>query len=575
MRSGFDGLQTELERNNGEVSLFRGEVFDFKTQVQETANHGRFPKAFVDPWFISLIPRKSSADRMRSFIENLKVAPDVSYDNLQACMKDTRTYIIGEGVDFLTREDVGEKRVFLLSGCVGSGKTAIAHSIAHTCHREYDSLGASFICQPGTIPGDTLKYLISTIARQLSVHSVDYASRLSDVIEANPNIAQATLIKQFQSLILNPASAATSQFRPTAIVIDSIDDGWSEPLHLIVKACSKLPSWIRVFITLRDNGFTLSRLKSQSHITHRDIDVNSEQNVRDIQIYIGKRLRAIALERQLQVWPNDNAVNEMSSKAAGLFMWAVVACNSIADVDVDPMEQYEELVSNGPFRDTRASRQMDQLYLNVLSRISKRCQNEPSILPRLRQCLGTILVLRRPLPILAHNELLAIDHTQHTLRDLSPILNNLGDPKQTKPIQIIHQSIREFLTQATPGVCILNIVESEHNEALALCCLNTIRKTMPTLATHTKWIEDLSDEAGVPALPDSVISEGFWYACEFLADHVHAVTREIPDLDHALAYFMQNDLYGWLAICAMKGKSQGLEQLHCYVEVCMTSCECV
>lgn len=180
-------------------------------------------------------------------------------------MENTRTAIIREIVYFLTREDVGDKRVFLLSGCAGAGKTAIAHSVAYICEYEYDSLGASFFFQAGQILRDTPSQLISTIARQLSARISEYAAPLSDAIAANPSITQAPLMNQFQSLLLRPASLACTSPKPiyippTAIVIDAIDEGWSEKLLDVIKLFSELPSWLRIFITMRDDGSILPRL---------------------------------------------------------------------------------------------------------------------------------------------------------------------------------------------------------------------------------------------------------------------------------------------------------------------------
>lgn len=478
-------------------------------------------------------------------------------------MKDTRTAVIEHAVGFLNAEDIGEKRILLLFGCAGCGKTAIAHTVARICRQDHHNLGSSFFFRAGQNLLDTPAQLVSTIARELSVQNTAYAYYLSNAIAANPSITRGPLTNQFQTLLLHPSSAASLQSRPTAIVIDAIDEGWSEQLLYILKLCSKLPSWIRIFVTLRDDGFILPQLRSQSHILREEIEINTKTNHQDIRTYISERLRTIARDREIDNWPTEHVVDRMCAAANGLFVWAAVACNSIADIDLDPLEQYEELLSGVHHRDTRASVQMDVLYRKVLSK----CRlDEPRALLRYRQSLGTVLALKRPLSVSGHNELIGETHTQYTLRPLIPVFLGLANQHPPQPIQIIHQSFRDFVTQGGDDASLTEkytIVESEHNESLALYCLALISKEMPLLVKHTEWITDEDRDLGdkIPEIADGVVSEALWYACEHVADHVQAVNRRLPSFSDALAHFMRNDVYGWLAICAMKGKFQGVEKM--------------
>lgn len=502
-----------------------------------------------------------SKEKQRSNIERLLIAPGATYDESLICMKDTRSQIIGEALSFLTRGEVGVTRVFLLYSCAGAGKTAIAHSVAHICDEEHHCLGASFIFQAGETLRNNPGRLVSTVARELSAQNSDYASRLGDVIEASPSITYAPITNQFQSLLLRPLSKISPPSRPVAIVIDAIDEGWSEQVLHVIKSFSKLPSWIRVFITLRDDGIILPRLRSQTHIYRREINIGDDNNNRDIRLYISERLRAIAEERELDDWPTEDVINRMCLKAGGLFVWAAVACSSISNPELNPVSQFEELVSDGPIRDTVASGQMDELYVKVLSKCNL---NESRALVRFHQCLGTIITLKRPLSASAIDAINGTDHTRHTLRKLNPVLFGIGSPTSSQPIHIIHQSFREFITQQSNDVSAKYvIVESEHNESLALQCLRIVNTEMPLLVEQTRWIVDerRNWESSVPTLREDVISEALWYACEYVLEHVKAIKRMVPGISNALAHFIRENLYGWLAVCAMKGRCQGIETL--------------
>lgn len=307
--------------------------------------------------------------------------------------------------------------------------------------------------------------------------------------------------------------------------------------------CARLPSWVRIFITLRDDGLIPPRLRSQTHIRWHEIDISAVSNDHDIRVYITKRVRIIGVDRDLKHWPIDFIVYCLCEKADGLFVWAVVACNLITDVDLDPFEQFEELVcGDSSLRDTRASSQLDELYSKVLS---KCYLDEPRALSRYDQCVGTSLILKRPLSILAINNLLGIKHAQYTLRPLAPILVVLAGPHQQQLVQIIYQSFRDFVTQEIANSSSLKqhmIVPSEHNESLALHCLVIISKEMPLLTEHTGWIVNMERdcESSIPKLRDCIISEALWYACVYVMEHIDAVAQPVPALSDALIQFLRD-----------------------------------
>lgn len=510
----------------------------------------------------------SLPDKKRLHIERLPLVPGASYVDSLGCMQDTRTAIISKVVDFLTGEDVNETRIFMLSGPAGSGKTAIAHSVACICDRQHRSLGSSFFFQSGQNLRNGPQQLVSTIARELSARNSAYASLLSHAIESNPSIIRAPLVNQFQTLLLHPSLAVSSQSRPTAIVIDAIDEGWSEQLLQMIKLCATLPSWLRILVTTRDDARILS-LKKQSHIFCCEIDISTASNSHDIAVYIGKRLRTLATYRGLIDWPTEDVIHSTCLKANGLFVWAVIACNSIADSDSGPLEQHKIVIATKPIHDTTTFSHVDELYLSVLSKYQL---ENPRDLLRYQQCLGTLFVLRQPLSAPALDKLCGVNHFQFTLRPLGPVLIKPVNQHLAQPIQIIHQSLREALTRetdATSPFAKYHIMESEHNEALALHCLELIRREIPLLSEHTQWIVEKSHnaESGIPGLGKGIISEACHYACEFLVDHVDLVALLLPNLVDALAHFMHEDLYGWLAVCAMIGRCHGVQRLQDYAKV--------
>lgn len=488
-----------------------------------------------------------------------------SFDGSLGCLENTRIKILPEIVHVLTTT-TSTRNVFILSGPAGSGKTAIAHSVAHICDNEYGSLASSFFFKSGVNMRDRPDQLISSIAREFAGKNPTYASLVSEAIKKDLGLAGAPIKRQFHSLLHCLTSQLPPDTPPTTFVIDAIDEGWSKDLQVILESWAKLPSWIRLFVTFRDDGSVTHRFRSSPHIQWYDLDITSESNKSDIRTYIDRRLHEIAADTDYDLgeWPAAEDVDAMCQKAAGLFVWATVACSSIGDSDLNPIEQFKELVSDDVLRDTRAATAMDQLYLKV---IVKCHLDDPRALLRYRECFGGVLCVKRPLSSADLNELLDVGHVFPTLRPLAPVLNGLLPGGSNTPIQITHGSLRHFATQENENY---SIVERDQNASLALNCLRLIRKWMPSLAAFTRWITDDTRDgsSGIPTLPQNILSVVARYACELLLDHLIPVQHVTPELSNALELFIQHDLYGWLAVCAMLGTCQDIRPFLKWAEVC-------
>lgn len=507
--------------------------------------------------------RLTNKDERRQYIHQLPLVPNASYDESLGCLRTTRIKILAEIANFLTNT-TASPNVFMLSGPAGSGKTAISHSVAHICDDIHHSLASSFFFKADVNLRDKPDQLISSIARDLAGKNSEYASLLSETVKGSPNLATAPINRQFQKLLVELTSQLPPNSPPVAIVVDAIDEGWAKPLLDILESWAQLPSWIRLFATFRDDGSVPSRLRTSSHMCWFDLDITAESNTDDIQLYVAEKLRAVAADRELTEWPTPNDINKLCRKANGLFVWAAVACNSIDDVDLAPIEQFNELVEDDELRDTRAADQMDELYLKVLSK----CPLEnPRALSRYQQCLGAVLSVRKPLSAAALNELLGVSYVSQTLRRLAPVLSGLVPVNVDNPIQTIHQTFRQFVTQGT-GKHVIS--RSDQDQSLALRCLILIHERMPTLANHTQWLNDekQDEKTGVPLLPENTISVALRYSCKFLLAHLTGVECVSPDLSLAVEKFMYRDIYGWLGLSAMMGECQDVRTLIEWVKVC-------
>jgi hypothetical protein len=147
-----------------------------------------------------------------------------------------------------------ESEIVWLADVAGSGKSAIAHTIAQRCH-EKKLLASSFFFDREVSGRNGAQKLFSTSARDLAGLSKSLAETISLVLEQERGIASAPLSRQFDELILKPLQRHPIQ-RPVIVVIDALDESYgSEPnielLTIFRDGIPKLPGTFRMLVTSR------------------------------------------------------------------------------------------------------------------------------------------------------------------------------------------------------------------------------------------------------------------------------------------------------------------------------------
>lgn len=131
--------------------------------------------------------------------------------------------------------DGDPKQMMWLSGPAGSGKTAIAGSVADTC-KKAGILAASFFFSSfsGSADRHSKRCVVATIALHLAEHDAlhDYKVQLLASIERHPNIFRKRLADQAEYLLLQPLRMLLAQSDrsawPKGIVFDGLDEVLAE-----------------------------------------------------------------------------------------------------------------------------------------------------------------------------------------------------------------------------------------------------------------------------------------------------------------------------------------------------------
>lgn len=222
-----------------------------------------------------------------------------------------------------------------LCGSPGTGKTAIAKSLAG----ELDSkkrLAASFFFDKTRSIGTTdLSDVIPTLARQLAEFCPRYQLKLVELLSKEPKLAEKSRnVERLKELIIKPLSQL---FPPTdtahhaiwVIIFDGLDE-CEDPRNLellmeMVVALRDLPSFFHVLISSRPSAIILEALALDGDKTMDLNGLEPEDVWADIRSYASTNLGALSAKYPSKWWsPQQEDVDEFTSGCGGLFQLAVL-----------------------------------------------------------------------------------------------------------------------------------------------------------------------------------------------------------------------------------------------------------
>ena len=352
-------------------------------------------------------------------------------------------------------------------------------------------------------------------------------------------------------------------------MIDALDESFGEEtdqLEMFFKVLQDdvphLPPSIRIFVTSRDTRH-LRSLKQAPHFQALHLDIRSESNLTDIETYTHHALKKIVKEKRFDPeWPGRERAEEFTKKAEGLFIWVATMASFLSTTSYTD-EKLQELLS-GARTGLRAEQKMDALYSSIL----KDCGwDDPAIVEDYQLFMGALLASKVPLSASAIQSLLRCTKDGFQIKVIASRVSSLltGWPDEKAPIEIIHQSLRDFLTERAHDSPNCSIDERAHSRHLAICCLSILVRDLRPDIPCAGFID--GDEEGVPKMGDDAISEELWYACKFGISHI--VNIDTPDEESArlLREFLSTKLVLWMEVVSSKGSFISLIELRKWAQV--------
>lgn len=164
-------------------------------------------------------------------IQALKVlleasAPGAAYDSMgghRPHYKETCISIINNFYMWIKNQH--GQCIYWLNGVAGSGKSAIAQTIAETCAERSQLIASFFFSRDKEDRRSTLRFF-PTIALQLisSVPSLELAILSSLRLHSTTTIQSKNLCEQLQTLVIGPLLKLDQMSLPMVIIIDALDE---------------------------------------------------------------------------------------------------------------------------------------------------------------------------------------------------------------------------------------------------------------------------------------------------------------------------------------------------------------
>ncbi|KAG8792821.1 hypothetical protein FRC12_004764 [Ceratobasidium sp. 428] len=551
----FEELGKELVLRMGTQNLQTGEVVREHVEVES---------------------KRAETERTNVRLRELKPADLASYDPNRKCLVDTRIKIISELTNWVQKSDTGP-RLAWVHGLAGLGKSSIATSVCFQLDHQR-ALASSFFCKRDSPELRDPRRVLTTIIYGLALRWEAYKDAVAGVIAEDPELHLKHIQPLYESLVSKPLQSLVGAKRPAGvlvIVVDALDECGDVVTRKQLLAClrgmSQLEPWLKIIVTSRPDP------DIRGFFGYAGVDWYTEYNVLnydamdDVRVLIDDRLRELT---QAEDWPKD-AVEQLSFRSNGLFIWAQTACQFILD-GFDQHKRLSQILAGTHIRDSSAD--LDKLYTTALT--TSALDGADDNMEYTMKCLGVVAVTatRTPLSVSSLARLLdrliprkVLDRVLHSLSSVLYV-----DLDQGGVVRVSHPSFMDYITDSSRSkeLC---IDLKQQNTILAECCLRAMSEGLRFNICGLETSHLLNSQ--VPNLDSRVrhaIHPHLSYSCLYWSSHV--VDAQIDALNDLLRRFLfQTPLMYWIEALSLLGKlrtalSSLLQFMGCNIPDYMQDC---
>ncbi|KAF8594663.1 hypothetical protein BDV93DRAFT_159998, partial [Ceratobasidium sp. AG-I] len=316
---------------------------------------------------VQVLKQVLSAEQ-RALINQLKPAAPSLNSTPTPCHEGTRVQTIAD-ICAWSDDTNNPQKLLWLYGQAGMGKSSIAASICQVLH-DAGTIGAHFFFRRDDPYLRSPEHMLNVIVHRLAFQCEPYGWAVANAIEGYSGLLDMPLGQRYVHLVERPLqsleSSAKTQLGTFIIVVDALDEcentNSHQSLFTGLRKMSQLVPWIKILITSRpdeDIG-TVFDSANYSHVVSRSIASYDASS--DILMYTQTRMNGMANLNKLSQWPED-LVQELSARAAGLFIWVETACKFI-ERGADMKTRLEQVLAGT--QPAEGSAPLDLLYATAI-----------------------------------------------------------------------------------------------------------------------------------------------------------------------------------------------------------------
>ncbi|KAG2340344.1 WD40 repeat-like protein [Suillus weaverae] len=458
-------------------------------------------------------------------------------DTGKQCLPGTRTDIISKITKWIYESGDSAGRVLWLSGTAGTGKTAIAHTIASSFIR-VGGLGSCYCFDKNQDAERRYQKVFSTIARDLADCHPEMRRALASAVQNDIALKNtADIVQQWDKLLIKSlGKLSKSPVGPVVIIIDALDesgkaDTRSDLLRILagklqnpgVLEITELPNNFRFIVTSRPLRDIDAVFANAQHIRRMSMDeIPPKTAEHDIHMYVSKKLEGLSNfgDREFEV---------LAEKADGLFEWARLACKAIKEppTGVSSDESFDAVASHNPAEREHLLYNMYDFFLTgIMPEDKYNTETHCRQLTKFRSVMGQILGAAQPLPIESLNAMryqFPDPEEHYKVEDIVEHMGSLlsGTTNPLTPVRPLHATFREFLTdESCSGIFFIDTSKVQRDLAFASFRIMERGLSFNICDLKTSYLPNCND-TGLQERAKKSIPPHLSYSCQFWAAHVH------------------------------------------------------
>jgi WD40 repeat protein len=488
-------------------------------------------------------------------------------------MQGTRQQLIADIFAWLN--DPSSERVFWLNGLAGTGKSAVARTIADRA-QDQGCLAATFFFSRNSAETREPSVIIPTISYQLALCLPSIRLLICAALDSDRHVRDRGVVAQARTLLSN-ISRATASGGPFLVVLDALDEchlengrhGGDAVPQLLEKFGSL--GHIKFLITSRVE-VSIQRMFEglRGQVALHDMEKSIVQG--DIQHYLDRSFAEVARNRKLALpFPLAKDLDELVRRAGTLFIYAATVAKWISDPDDQPLLRLQQVLEKDEDEVTYQHKFLDDMYNGILTQAAKTSRNPRKHESALKSVISTVVLLQEPVPASA----LAILAGEETRTDaLLPLLSAVLLVDNSTPVRLFHPSFPEFIVsdeRCRDERFLIRAPEGHFH--LAIQCLKVMNMHLRENICNLK--DPSVPNAEVPYLLqtlEQVVPAELRYACKHWHVHLRLADVTSSRLADSLETFCATHLLHWLELLSLLNElptaQAGIPLLLAYLRVC-------